>query len=202
MRVVIFKTACVLALACALGCSAVRGRLDPCSKLTPDPPGGEVLPKTFSSAGGGFKVALPPTRPVEREAGDERVGETYRWFVFNRAQYELAYVESDRQLEDPATSAEVFDRLKRNALSKGLGRVEVDRELKLGTHPGRELWTRNENGVFIQRFYIADRRLYIFTALVWSKLEGCALGDVLKTLDSFELTEEGGPASPPPGGSE
>jgi hypothetical protein len=203
MRVVVLKMACVLALAGALGCSAMRRRLDPCGKLTPapDPPGGEVLPRTFSPEGSGFRVGLPPKRRVEGEADDGRVGETYRWFVFNQGQYEISYVESGRQLEDPATSAEVFDRLKQDALSKGLGRVEVERELRLGTHPGRELRTRNENGVFIQRFYVAGGRLYIFSAFVWSKLEGCALGDVLKTLDSFELTGEGGPASPPFGGS-
>lgn len=183
---ILFGAGCALALACAQGCW-VAHRLDPCGKWLASSPGGEVLPMTFSPEGGGFRVRLPPTKAVEEAGGGE--GKTYRWLVLNQGQYEISYVDSDRNLEDPAVNSAMLDRLKEVVLSKAGGRLEAERDLRLGSHPGRELLMRGGRGVFIQRFYVAGGRLYQVSASVPSGIDGCALDGVVKNLDSFELLE-------------
>lgn len=182
-------TACVLALAGTLGCASLRSRLDPCGRFMPAPPGSEVLPMHFSPEGGGFKVGLPPTKPAE--SGEGHVGKTYRWFVFNEGQFEIVYVESPVLRQEQG--AVVLDRLKENSLSHDKLRLESERELRLGPHLGRELVLRDDDGILIRRFYLAGGRVYIVSASVSSRLEGCALGGVVKKLDTFELVEEGAP---------
>jgi hypothetical protein len=186
---------CVLALAGSLGCWSLRSRLDPCGRVFPHPPGGEAVPMHFSPEGGGFKVGFPPTKPAE--GGEGRAGKTYRWFVFGEGQYEILYAEFPGPPRDP--DAAVLDRLKASFLAHDNHRLESERDLRLGSHVGRELVLRNDEGVLIRRIYLAGGRLYVVSAAVSSRLEGCALGDVVRHLDTFELLEEGAPAAAPTG---
>jgi hypothetical protein len=153
----------------------------------------------FSPEGEGFRIGLPPTKPVEGERAGGTRGKTYRWFVFNEGQYEVTYVESDDLPTEPDAVAAMLDRLKESSLSHDKRQLESEKELRLGPHAGRELVLRNEDGVLIRRFYLAGGRLYALSAAVSSKLERCALGGIVKHLDSFEILEEGAPAATPAG---
>ena len=191
--------ACVLVLAGTVGCYSLRSRLDPCGGRTlPAPPGGEVLPMNFAPEGEGFRIGLPPTKPVEGEGASGPGRRTYRWFILGHGQYEVTYAESDDLPTEPDAAAALFDRLKASALSKDQGRLEGERDLSLGVYAGRELVTRSDERILIRRFYVAGSRLYVLSAAVPAKLESCGdLESALKNLDTFELLEGGGAAGTP-----
>ena len=72
--------------------------------------------------------------------------------------------------------------------------MEVDTEISLAGHPGRELRIRGKHSFLIERIYVVNKRMYIVNAFVPDEMN-CGLDEVIKTLDSFELIEESGVAS-------
>ncbi|HSK62652.1 MAG TPA: hypothetical protein VK893_02385 [Pyrinomonadaceae bacterium] len=128
-----------------------------------------------------------------QEAGAEPRGEndkSFKLFVLNRGQFEVRYIDGERELEAPDVSEPIIDNLRNFARSKGQGRFEVDSEIRLAGHPGRELRFRDERGLLIQRIYLVRKRMYLVTVFVPDRMVGCATEDVVKTLDTFELIEE------------
>lgn len=119
---------------------------------------------------------------------------TFRWFILNRGTYEVSYIEHAEDLENTRDSAEVFDKLRDLSLSKGPGNLEVDKDLMLSGHPGREVKIKDDKGINIYRFYLVGHRMYTVFAFVPIALE-CGLESVEKVLDSFELINDQSVAS-------
>ena len=145
----------------------------------------------FSSPEGRFAIGLPATRvaPVDpNDATDNRMVQ-FKWLVINEGQYEVSYMDSDRELENREDNQVVFDKLKDTMLSKGPGQLEVDKDLKLSGHPGREIRIRDDHGLNIMRFYLAGQRLYTVRAFVPRKLD-CAMEGVERNLNSFKFINE------------
>jgi hypothetical protein len=157
-------------------------RIDPCSL-----PAGEMdnsLPQTFTSAEGRFKIGLPGTR-ANAESNDK----SFKWTIINRGQFYVSYSDSETILEAPEVSETFINKLRDVARSKGDGEFEVDSEIRLAGHPGREFRIRRKHSLDIQRIYLVNKRMYMVTAFVPDEWN-CKFDDVIKVLDSFELTEE------------
>ena len=164
-------------------------RFDPCGDM---PLGKGTVPvQTFTSVEGRFRIGLPEVVvPSSANAQPKNENDkSFRWVVINRGQYEVRYVDGDRDLEAPEASEAVINRLRELLRSKRSGEFQVDSEIRLRGHPGRELRIRDEQGLQIQRIYLVGKRMYVVSAFVPNKLE-CGLNDVVKTLDTFELIEE------------
>ena len=174
-------------------------RLDPCGNRWGGVRAGEPVPQTFTSAEGRFRIGLPHMNP---EAGVESTGEndkTFKLFVINQAHFEVRYIDSGRELEAPDVSEPIIDHLRNFTRSsgQGQGQFEVDSEIRLAGHPGREFRYRDERGLLIQRIYLVSKRMYLVSAFVPERMAGCAGGDPVKTLDTFEIIEENAqPESP------
>lgn len=170
---------------------------NPCSELTAvlsqPTPGEKKLEQTFSPGEGKFKINLPPTKPVEPELINGRKSTVrmtrYRWFTLNRGSFEVSYLDGERRLDDASISKTILDNLRNALMSKGEGKLETDKDLFLDNFPGREIKIKDAKGINIARFYLVEKRLYSVSAFIPIKLE-CAVGDVTKTLDSFELVTE------------
>ena len=136
---------------------------------------------------------MPPTKPLPPNQDEPRVT-TFRWFILNRGTYEVSYIEHAEDLENARDSAEIFDKLRDIYLSKGPGNLEVDKDLMLSGHPGREVKIKDDKGINLYRVYLVGNRMYTVHAFVPIGLE-CGLESVEKVLDSFELINDKSVAS-------
>ena len=144
---------------------------------------------TFTSVEGGFRIELPPAKPSQADPSDtQHRMKRFKWLVLNQAQYEVDYMDSDNDFED-AQAQDFFDKLRDAVAAKGPGQLELDRDLSLSGHPGREIRIRDDGGLNIQRWYVVGKRLYTVAAFVPRKLD-CAIDGVVKVLDSFKLVGE------------
>ena len=147
----------------------------------------------FSSAEGRFRIGLPATKPSPVDSKDTTQHQNkvvqFRWLVLNQGQYEVTYFDSDHDLENSENSLVLLDKLRDSLLSKRPGQLEVDRDLKLSGHPGREVRIRDDHGLNIVRFYLAGQRTYLISIFVPRKLD-CAMDGVERILDSFKLIDE------------
>jgi len=180
----------------------------PCDDLGLESPVGEKLEKSFTSTEGRFRFGLPSRVIVPAPDGKETEMKEFKWLVINRGQYRVTYYDYPRDVESSGESQKVFDRLRDLTVAKGPGKVEVDKELMLSGHPGREIRINDEKGTDIQRFYLVGPRLYTVTLYVPHTLD-CAFDDSIKVLDTFELVgenaqarnDQGNTTSPTPGQS-
>lgn len=154
----------------------------------PIPEGGQVLEQSFSSPDGGFKIGLPPTQPLPQAQNNFQTTQ-FSWLILNHGRYEVSYTDYGEDLEHTRDAAEIFDKLRDIFLSKGPGNLEVDKDLMLSGHPGREVKIKDDQGINIRRFYLVGHRMYSVDAFIPIKLE-CALESAVKVLDSFELINE------------
>lgn len=164
-------------------------RFNPCGAM---PPGTGTVPvQTFTSVEGRFRIGLPELVAKSSANAETRKenDKSFRWVVINRGQFEVRYVDGDRELEAPEASEAVITNFRELLRSTKPGEFEVDSVIRLRGHPGRELRMRDEHGVQIHRIYLVGKRMYVVAAFVPYKLE-CGFDDVVKTLDSFEVIEE------------
>lgn len=164
----------------------------PCDGPDIDTPVGESA-EPFSSTEGRFVFGLPATRvsPVDSKGATEQQDKLvrFKWFVLNQGQYEVTYLDSDRELEKSENNRVIFDKLRDSVLAKEPGQLEVDKDLELSGHPGREVRIRDDRGLTIMRFYLAGQRLYTVSVFVPRRLD-CAMDGVEQILDSFKLIDE------------
>lgn len=176
------------------GCANAQDRVR-CGELPPipDSPASSIPAQTFTSVEGHFKIGLPPASPEKPEPYHGFSGQIktvrFRWFVLNHGRYQISYSDTDKILHDVGVSKRILDNLRDLLLSKGAGTLEGDLELKLAGHPGREIRIRDTGGIDIERIYLVGRRMYTLSVFVPGNLE-CALGSVVKVLDSFALIED------------
>jgi hypothetical protein len=164
-------------------------RIDPCGTF-PMQGNNSSLPQSFTSAEGRFKINLPPTIPKSETDNAKGYNDTsFKWFILNRGEFEVSYFDSANILEASETSEPLLNKFRDIARAKGPGELEVDAEIRLAGHPGRELRIRNKHSLQIQRIYLVNKRLYLVNAFVPDELN-CGLDDVVKTLDSFALIDE------------
>lgn len=153
----------------------------------PEPPvSEEKLPQTFTSVDGRFRFRLPSK---DDKAVDDGKGiKTFKWFVINQGQFQVNYFDAGRVVDTPDVSKTVLDNLRDSITAKASGQLEVDTDLSLAGHPGREIRIRDDGGVQIQRFYLAGNRIYSVGVFVSKSLD-CKLDSAVKVLDTFETTE-------------
>ena len=108
--------------------------------------------------------------------------------ILNSGIYEVSYYESGKDLENGGETAKIFDNVRDTLVAKG-GKLQVDKELLLSGHPGREFRFRDDKGIDIQRYYLVGERMYIVAVYLPIKLE-CALQEAVEVLDSFELIHD------------
>ena len=182
----------VLLISIMLLSMARCSRIDPCGPLPTD--GEETLAPTFTSVEGRFKIDLPPTKSETEVDESKGYNDTsFKWFILNRGHFQVSYFDSPHVLETPENSEALINNF-REATRSTSGEVEVDAEIRLSGHPGRELRIKDKHSYRIERFYVVNKRLYMVNAFVPDELN-CGLDNVLKRLDSFELIEESGVAS-------
>ena len=167
------------------GAACYHSPCDVPSELIPD---GPVLERSFSSKEGGFKIGLPPREPVQSEQDDPR-STTFKWLVLNGGSYEVSYFDSGKELEHNGERSKVFDNLRDSLLSKRTGKLEVDKDLLLSGHPGREIKITDDKGIDIRRIYFVGERIYTVAVYVPINLE-CALDGAVKVLNSFEFIND------------
>ena len=157
-------------------------KFDPCLAT---PMGGtdSSLPQTFTSAEGGFKIGLPATR-----ANTETKEKSFRWDIINRGQFHVTYFESGTVLKTSEDREAMLNKLREVVRAKSEGQFEVDSEITLAGHPGREFRIRRKHSLEIERMYLVNDRIYIVTAFVPEEWN-CGMDHVIKTLDSFELMD-------------
>lgn len=166
-------------------------RFDPCS--WPPDRTGTPMPQTFTSVEGRFKIDLPPTKSETEVDESKGYNDTsFKWLIINRGRYEVSYFDSPNVLETPENSEKLINHF-REAQAKS-GEVEVDTEIRLAGHIGRELRIRKQHSLLIERIYVVDKRMYVVSAFIPDEMN-CGFDDVIKTIDSFELIEENGVAS-------
>lgn len=152
-----------------------------------------TLQQTFTSTQGRFKIGLPPVNAAKPESnnGQNAVQQAirYKWFALNLGKFEVSHYDGNRKLDDPSVSKTILDNLRNGLLSSGKGNLQLDKEVKIGSFPGREIKIKSDNGISIVRFYLVESRLYTVSVFIPIKLE-CAVEEATKVLDSFELVNE------------
>lgn len=178
----------VLLLGSALLIFTIGCQPSPCDGVGIDSPVGERL-EPFRSTEGRFTIGLPSRDPSPAPAGNEKAMKEFKWLVINRGQYQVTYYDYDFDVERSGESQKVFDKLRDSILAKRPGQLEVDKELTLSGHPGREIRIKDEGGTHIQRLYLVGPRLYTLAVSVPRTLD-CGLDDAINLLDTFALTGE------------
>jgi hypothetical protein len=188
MKANILKTLAVcFILLTSTSCHLMWRWRGPCSFWPmPDPPvSGEKLPQTFTSVDGRFRFGLPR---VDEAVDDGKGIKTFKWFVINVGQFQVGYFDAAGVVDTPDVSKRVLDNLRDSITSKAQGQLEVDTDLNLAGHPGREIRIKDDGGMQIQRFYLAGNRIYSASVFVAKRLD-CKLDSAVKVLDTFEITE-------------
>ena len=148
------------------------------------------LPQTFTSAEGGFTIALPqkPTEQRTEPVGDGKLKfHVFHWTTPS-GEYTVDYIDTTRLLEDPKISKVILDNARDGGIKKENGKLLGERDLNLDGHVGREFKIEASDGVFIDRVYLVKRRFYSLTAFIpTAKLAEEAAA--IKILDSFKLIE-------------
>ena len=150
-------------------------------------PDGEVLERSFTSKEGGFKIGLPPAKVAPPEPNETHTTR-FKWMILNRGIYEVSYYDTGKDLENGGETSKIFDNVRDTLVAKG-GKLQVDKELMLSGHPGREFKFRDDKGIDIQHYYLVGERMYTVAAYIPIKLE-CALEEAVKVLDSFEFIND------------
>lgn len=151
----------------------------------PESSGGTPVTQDFASAEGRFRIGLPGqvVRPGVEGKQD------FTWFVFNQGHFLVKYYDYPQAVDTPEVSVRLLKQLGDVIVSKRpTGQLEGDSALTLSGHPGREIRTRDETGIQVDRIYLAGNRMYIVSVFVSKSLD-CKLGSAVKVLDTFEITE-------------
>jgi hypothetical protein len=147
-------------------------------------------PQTFTSAEGGFTIALPakPTEQRTEPVGDGKLKfHVFHWTT-SSGDYTVDYIDTTRPLEDPKISKAVLDDARNEGVKKENGKLLGERDLNLDGHVGREFKIAVPDGVFIDRVYLVRQRFYSLTAFI-PTAEAAGEAAVIKILDSFKLIE-------------
>ena len=158
----------------------------PCSiwPMEDPPASGPILPRTFTSAEGRFRIGLPPK---EGKAAGNRI--EFEWFILNQGRFVVSYSDAAFVLDTPEQSQTILDRYRDGVMKNRPAMLEVDSPISLAGHPGRELRIKNEHGVEIDRIYLAGNRIYVVSLWVHESLS-CKLESAIKVLDTFEILNE------------
>lgn len=152
-----------------------------------------TLQQTFTSTEGRFKIGLPPVTAAKSESnnGQKAVSQAirYKWIALNLGRFEVSYYDGNRKLDDPSVSKTILDNLRNAIMSNGKGKLQLDKEVMIGSFPGREVKIKNDSGINILRFYLVESRLYTVSVFIPIKLE-CAVKGATNVLDTFELVNE------------
>jgi hypothetical protein len=150
----------------------------------------------FVSQEGRFSIALPPGKysfqPVSFDTyAGKGTGDAYTW-TMKEGEFVVLYADYQDKLDEPSRIETVFDRARQGLMadagSKG-GTLLGETSLALGTNRGREFQVQYTNRLFVDRIYVASKRLY--QIMVTIKTEQRAReGLVLKILDSFRVLSD------------
>ena len=158
----------------------------PCSIWPlPEPTGGTPVTQKFTSAEGRFRIGLPG---AYQNAGDENKT-NFTWFILNVGSIHIQYFDYGQVVDTPDVSESFLKQLREMVVSRRpAGKVEADSAITLSGYRGREIRMRDNSGTQIDRIYLAGNRLYIASVFVSTRLD-CKLGEAVKVLDTFEITE-------------
>lgn len=156
-------------------------------------PEGKPVPQSFTSEEGGFTVGLPPQTPKCKSLsgdGGNRTSCEFIWFVVNMGQFRLGYTDSASDLSGAGTGGAVLQRLRDTAVGvNGDKKMVRDADFTGDGYAGREIVFEGEKGLFVQRFYVAGRRVFDFSVSLPPDYED-KRDEVEKVLDSFRLTPD------------
>jgi hypothetical protein len=148
--------------------------------------------KELAPKDGGFVVMMPGT-PVERKEEDLKTPSgpiELHIFEVERKKEETAYVVLYCEIPESAlknsTDEKRLDYAKKRAVAGTKGKLKVEKKLKLGSHPGRELHFEVEGkGLVRLRMYVVKDKLY--QLLVAGPKNQVTSKDADKFLESFKL---------------
>ncbi|MEN9214022.1 MAG: hypothetical protein Q6J44_03725 [Gloeomargarita sp. DG02_4_bins_56] len=148
--------------------------------------------------GDGFQVNFPGSPQQEQRTLETGVGEvnTHAWGV-NRPQgsYAVVLTDYDQPVARLADSPLVWEQLKVQAQQRVQGQVTQERQVTLGSYPGREMVVTIPperlagGGVAKVRFYFVGQRVYGLYAIVPQEQQG----DLPQFFDSFAITKNSSP---------
>src|SRR6185503_16845887 len=169
------------------------------SLLTPASRSAKDAPR-FVSLEGGFSISLPERYkqltalriPI---ASGNAYGQLYEWRIKDQV-FSIGYADRYQPISD-AEVKQVFDGVTehfRRVAVLANGSVGVVKNITLDKHPGIELRADLNTGAFIQRTYVASRRIYQTMVVVKDSRrdESAAVSvlDSFKLLNDAEITEE------------
>lgn len=155
---------------------------------------------------GGFSISLPErykqrTRLVVPIPSGDAYGSLYEWKIKDRV-FSIGYADRYQSFSDTeAFFNGVAEHFRRLAFSAD-GNLGVVKNITLDKHPGIELRADINKASFIQRTYLAPRRIYQTMVVVKNSQrdESSAISvlDSFKLLNDAEITEEGLKTAPGP----
>lgn len=153
-------------------------------------PNSAGLPQTFTSEEGRFTISLPSNPPQQPHSFDTQGGHyesnKYGWFT-NIGMYNVSYLDMPKVSDDPTNSKILFDRLRDSLLAKGNGRLKSDRDISLENKPGREIKIESSKGIYLQRFYLVNQRIYDLNVFLPNSIRSKE-SEAIKIFDSFKLS--------------
>jgi hypothetical protein len=147
--------------------------------------------KKFTSKEGAFEVLMPGIPSEEKKTLQLGSGSTdLNLFVVERkkeeAAYIVAYCEFPESSLQGASPEQRLDYGRNRAVSRSRGKLVVEKKIKLGSYPGRELRFETEGkGLVRQRMFAVKDKLYL--VMVAGPKESAVSVEADKFLDSFKL---------------
>jgi len=143
--------------------------------------------RTFSPRDESFSVSMPAAPSEKVQSVPVKDGSNLEVRVFASADKEGTYVVS--VTEFPAAEGNPERRLnnaREGAVASVQGKLQHERKIKLGGHPGRELWIEaGKSDVIHTRIYAVDKRLYQTLAIGPKRF--VETKETTRFLDSFKL---------------
>lgn len=97
-------------------------------------------------------------------------------------------MEFSKPLENATNSKILFDHLRDALLAKGNGKLKSDRDIFLEDQPGREIKIEDSKGIYLQRFYLVNQRIYDLNVFLPNSIRSKE-AEAIKIFDSFKLSQ-------------
>jgi len=179
-------------IACVLLCSAIIAIGQGFSAGSLHPPAVNES-DLFVSTDGRFSIALPPDyhgfTPVSANTAAGKItGDSYDWSM-KEGRFTAGYIDRPEVLEEPAMAGKTLDFMRDNMIERSkpkAGKFVGEQSMSGLGHPGREIRIEFPDGLFIERIFLVNKRMYLLSVILHQdqlSKENIAV----RCLDSFKI---------------
>ena len=146
--------------------------------------------KLFTPKEGGFSILFPGTPAENKQETKTSAGTiAVTYFVLERGgiTYVASYSVFPKESMKARSEEKRLDNARDGAVASAKGKLEDQRNIKLGKYPGRELLIQGEKNFVRSRIFAVENRLY--QTMVVSKKENAHAADAAKFLESFKIVK-------------